>query len=49
MIGDVHHFGLTVTDVHTSAEWVQPEPRYTTGVFAKYASTVGSAAEGART
>jgi dihydroxy-acid dehydratase len=31
------------------AEWTQPEPRYTTGVFAKYASTVGSAAEGART
>ncbi len=31
------------------AEWSQPEPRYTTGVFAKYAATVGSASEGART
>jgi dihydroxy-acid dehydratase len=30
-------------------EWTQPEPRYTKGVFAKYAATVGSAAEGART
>ena len=30
-------------------EWRQPEPRYTTGVFAKYAATVGSASEGART
>jgi dihydroxy-acid dehydratase len=31
------------------AEWTQPEPRYTTGVFAKYAAAVGSASEGART
>jgi dihydroxy-acid dehydratase len=31
------------------AEWKQPEPRYTTGVFAKYAAAVGSASEGART
>jgi dihydroxy-acid dehydratase len=31
------------------AEWSQPEPRYATGVFAKYAATVGSASEGART
>jgi dihydroxy-acid dehydratase len=31
------------------AEWTQPEPRYATGVFAKYAASVGSAAEGART
>jgi dihydroxy-acid dehydratase len=31
------------------SEWRQPEPRYTTGVFAKYAATVGSASEGART
>jgi dihydroxy-acid dehydratase len=31
------------------AEWRQPEPRYTTGVFAKYAAAVGSASEGART
>jgi dihydroxy-acid dehydratase len=30
-------------------EWSQPRPRYETGVFAKYAATVGSASEGART
>jgi len=29
--------------------WTQPEPRYSSGVFAKYAATVGSASEGART
>jgi dihydroxy-acid dehydratase len=32
-----------------AAAWRPPEPRYTTGVFAKYAATVGSASEGART
>ena len=32
-----------------AAEWVQPAPRYETGVFAKYAASVGSAAEGAIT
>jgi dihydroxy-acid dehydratase len=32
-----------------AAEWKQPEPRYATGVFAKYAAAVGSASEGART
>jgi dihydroxy-acid dehydratase len=31
------------------SEWRQPEPRYATGVFAKYAATVGSASAGART
>ena len=31
------------------AEWQAPEPRYTTGVFAKYAATVRSASEGAVT
>jgi dihydroxy-acid dehydratase len=31
------------------AEWRQPEPKYATGVFAKYAATVGSASGGART
>ncbi|MHB8643508.1 MAG: dihydroxy-acid dehydratase [Gaiellaceae bacterium] len=31
------------------AEWRAPEPRYTTGVFAKYAATVRSASEGAVT
>ena len=32
-----------------AAEWRQPEPRYASGVFAKYAATVGSASKGART
>jgi dihydroxy-acid dehydratase len=31
------------------AEWRAPEPRYTTGVFAKYAASVRSASEGAVT
>ncbi len=31
------------------ARWKAPAPRYTTGVFAKYASLVGSASEGAIT
>ncbi len=31
------------------ADWVAPEPRYTTGVFAKYAASVSSASEGAVT
>jgi dihydroxy-acid dehydratase len=31
------------------AEWKPPTPRYKTGVFAKYAALVGSAAEGAIT
>ena len=29
--------------------WKKPEPRYTRGVLAKYASTVSSASEGAVT
>jgi dihydroxy-acid dehydratase len=32
-----------------AAAWQPPPPRYTSGVFAKYAATVGSASEGART
>ncbi|HEX6762293.1 MAG TPA: dihydroxy-acid dehydratase [Gaiellaceae bacterium] len=32
-----------------AAEWSAPPPRYTSGVFAKYAASVGSASEGART
>ena len=32
-----------------AGEWTQPEPRYTSGVFAKYANAVGSASEGAIT
>ena len=31
------------------ADWVAPPPRYTSGVFAKYAATVSSASEGAVT
>ena len=31
------------------SEWQRPAPRYTTGVFAKYAAAVGSASEGAVT
>jgi dihydroxy-acid dehydratase len=31
------------------ADWSPPEPRYTTGVFAKYAALVSSASEGAVT
>jgi dihydroxy-acid dehydratase len=31
------------------AAWTPPEPRYTTGVFAKYAASVSSASEGAVT
>jgi dihydroxy-acid dehydratase len=44
-------------DVHLSdeelaarlAEWTEPEPRYESGVMAKYASLVSSASEGAVT
>jgi dihydroxy-acid dehydratase len=32
-----------------ASEWSQPEARYASGVFAKYAATVGSASQGART
>src|SRR5881227_1360073 len=32
-----------------ASEWKQPEPRYASGVFAKYAAAVGSASQGART
>ena len=31
------------------ADWQAPPPRYTTGVFAKYAATVSSASDGAVT
>jgi dihydroxy-acid dehydratase len=31
------------------ASWQAPAPRYTTGVFAKYAASVSSASEGAVT
>jgi dihydroxy-acid dehydratase len=32
-----------------AAAWIKPVPRYESGVFAKYAASVGSASEGART
>ncbi len=35
--------------VRRRADWKQPEPRYNTGVFAKYARSVSSASEGAIT
>jgi dihydroxy-acid dehydratase len=31
------------------SRWQQPAPRYNSGVFAKYAASVGSASEGAQT
>ncbi|MGH2391555.1 MAG: dihydroxy-acid dehydratase, partial [Chloroflexota bacterium] len=31
------------------AQWTPPAPHYTSGVFAKYAASVSSASEGART
>ena len=31
------------------AKWKAPKPRYTTGVFEKYAKTVSNASEGAVT
>ena len=43
---------LDVTDTemkNRSKSWKKPEPRYTRGVLAKYASTVSSASEGAVT
>ncbi len=43
---------LDVTDeelARRAGEWSQPAPRYDSGVFAKYAASVGSASEGART
>jgi len=41
---------LTAEEIATrKAAWVQPEPRYTRGVLAKYAKLVASASEGAVT
>jgi dihydroxy-acid dehydratase len=43
---------LEVSDAEIAARlatWKQPAPRYTSGVFAKYAALVSSAAEGAVT
>jgi dihydroxy-acid dehydratase len=44
------HLGVSKTEIDKRLkEWQQPEPRYTRGVLAKYASTVTSASEGAVT
>jgi dihydroxy-acid dehydratase len=41
---------LTDAEIKTRlADWCEPEPRYKTGVFAKYAAEVSSASEGAIT
>jgi dihydroxy-acid dehydratase len=41
---------LDVTEIEKRlADWVAPPPRYSSGVFAKYAATVSSASEGAIT
>jgi len=43
---------IELTDVEIKArlaKWKAPAPRYKTGVFAKYAALVSSAAEGAIT
>jgi dihydroxy-acid dehydratase len=49
---DVANRKMDVEDVDVAArlrEWSPPEPRYRTGVFAKYAAQVTSASEGAIT
>jgi dihydroxy-acid dehydratase len=44
------HLDVSKTEIDKRLkEWQQPEPRYTRGVLAKYASTVTSASEGAVT
>ena len=41
---------LSADEIDTRlADWTPPEPRYTTGVFAKYAALVSSASKGAIT
>lgn len=49
---DARRLDVELTDEQIAgrvAEYVPPEPRYTTGVMAKYAAGVGSASEGALT
>jgi dihydroxy-acid dehydratase len=49
---DARRLDVEISDdelARRAAEWRQPEPRYTRGVFAKYAAGVGSASEGATT
>jgi dihydroxy-acid dehydratase len=57
--GDVIEFDIAARELRVElsddeiaarlADWTAPEPRYTTGVFAKYAALVSSASEGAVT
>ena len=57
--GDVIEFDIAARELRVAlsddqiaarlGDWTPPEPRYTTGVFAKYASLVSSASEGAVT
>jgi dihydroxy-acid dehydratase len=57
--GDVIEFDIAARELRVQlsddeiaarlADWTAPEPRYTTGVFAKYAALVSSASEGAVT
>lgn len=49
---DKRRLDLEISDTemrHRLSEWKAPAPRYTTGVFAKYAKLVSSASEGAIT
>ena len=49
---DARRLDVEVSDDELAArrsQWRQPEPRYASGVFAKYAAGVGSASEGAVT
>jgi dihydroxy-acid dehydratase len=49
---DARRLDLEVTDGEIKArlaQWTRPAPHYTSGVFAKYAASVGSASEGAMT
>jgi dihydroxy-acid dehydratase len=49
---DNRQLNLNVSDDELKsrlAAWTAPAPRYTKGVFAKYAAQVGSASEGAPT
>ena len=51
-ISETNSINLNVSEEELESrrkEWKQPKPNYTTGALAKYASLVGSAAEGAVT
>jgi dihydroxy-acid dehydratase len=49
---EAHELKVELSDAEVEArlaDWKAPEPRYTSGVFAKYAALVSSASEGAIT